>query len=277
MSSRRASLTLLVGVLLLRGFLVPAQVTPDDWRLWLDEVDPIITGTEKAVFKSLKTEEERKRFQTLFWQVRDTTPGTRENEFMTEFRSRRGYAEKRLGGARTDRGRIYIILGQPAEVQNFSGLEKVVDCELWIYRAEGRGGLPPLMYLLFFRQDAVGEYKLYYPGVNTPSDILSLETTGRRSSPQRAYRTIQVSYPELAKATLAVIPDEADNAFPTALNSSARTIGMIFTLPEREVERSYLRYFNSPAGTVEVGYSARQIAGKVATFVTEGQGVKFLN
>lgn len=277
MSPRRGSLALLVGVLFLLSLLVPAQEKTQDWKVWLDEVEPIMTRTERAVFKSLKTEEDRQKFRSLFWKVRDATPGTPENEFMSEFQSRRAYAEKRLGGARSDRGRIYIILGKPAETQSFAGLQKVVDCELWIYRGEGRSGLPPLMSLLFFRQGAVGEYKLYYPGVDSPVDILDPGATGPRASPQSAYRTIQASYPELAKATLAVIPDEADSAFPMALNSSASTIGLIFTLPEREVERSYLQYFNAPAGTVEVGYSAKQIAGKATVFITESHGVRFLN
>jgi len=277
MSARRTSFALLIGVLSLRSLLVPAQVAPDFWKNWLGEVEPIMTKTERAVFKSLQAEEERKRFQSFFWKVRDATPGTPENEFMTEFYGRRRYAENRLAGAQTDRGRIYIILGKPAEVQDFSGLDKVVDCELWIYRGESRSGLPPMMYLLFYRQDAAGEYKLYYPGMNSAFEILSPSMKGGRVSPRGAYRVIQVSYPELAKATLSVVPDEADSAFPTSLNSSGQTIGMIFSLPEREVEKSYLQYFGSPPGTVDVSYSAKEIAGKAAVFVTENQGVKFLS
>ena len=159
MWTRRTALALFIGVLSFRSLLAPAQLTPDYWKNWLDEVEPIMTKTERAVFKNLQTEEERKKFQSFFWKVRDATPGTPENEFMTEFYNRRRYAEKRLAGVQSDRGRIYIILGKPAEVQDYSGLDTVVDCELWIYRGEGRSGLPPLMYLLFYRQDAAGEYK----------------------------------------------------------------------------------------------------------------------
>jgi GWxTD domain-containing protein len=277
MLARRASLALLIGVLSFRSLLVPAQVAPDYWKNWLDEVAPIMSKTERGVFKSLQTEEERKKFQSFFWKVRDATPGTQENEFMTEFYSRRSYAEKRLEGAQSDRGRIYIILGKPAEVQNFTGLDKVVDCELWIYRGEGRSGLPPLMYLVFYRPDAVGEYKLYYPGVNSAFDILSPDMKGRRLSMPEAFRTLRASYPELARATLSVIPDEANSAFPSDLNSSGQMIGMIYSLPEREVEKGYLKYFSSPPGTVDVSYSTREIAGKAAVFITENQGVKFLN
>jgi len=278
MSIRPPSLLILaIALLPLLSLLALPQEDPDHWKTWLDEVEPIITKNERAVFKSLQTEEDRKRFQSLFWKVRDATPGTTENEFMADFYSRRRYAESRLEGAQSDRGRIYIILGKPAEVQNFSGSDKVVDCELWVYRAEGRSGLPPLMYLLFYRRDDAGEYKLFYPGLNSALDILSAGNRQGRMSRARAYRLIHESHPELAKATLAVIPEEADAVFATAPNSSGQTIGQIFTLPEREVERSYLKYFSSPLGTVDVSYSNKEVAGKAALFLTEHQGVKFLN
>jgi len=266
-----------VALFPLVSFLALSQENSENWKTWLDELEPIMTKNERAVFKGLQSEEDRKRFQSLFWKVRDATPGTPENEFMTEFYSRRRYAESRLEGAQSDRGRIYIILGKPAEVQNFAGSDKVVDCELWIYRAEGRSGLPPLMYLLFYRRDDAGEYKLYYPGLNSTLDILSAGTMRGRLSKPRAYRLIQESHPELAKATLSVIPEEANAAFASAPNSSGQTIGQIFSLPEREVERSYLKYFSSPLGTVDVSYSTKEVAGKAAVFLTEHQGVKFLN
>lgn len=277
MPARRTSLLVLIGLFSFRSLLVPAQAPPDPWSTWLDEVEPIMTKSERAVFKSLQTEEDRKRFESFFWKVRDATPGTPENEFRAEFYGRRSYAEKRLGGGRSDRGRIHVILGKPAEVQDYSGTDNVVDCELWIYRGEGRSGLPPLMYLLFYRPDAVGEYRLYYPGANSILEILSPSVKGRNASVTGAYKLIQKSYPELAKAALAVIPDEANSALPTTLNSSSQTIGMIYSLPEREVERSYLKYFSSPAGTVDVSYSTKEIAGKAAVFMTENHGVRFLN
>jgi GWxTD domain-containing protein len=270
-------LRFIIALFLLLNSLASPQKNSDNWKAWLDEVEPIITKNERAVFKGLQTEEDRQRFQSLFWKVRDATPGTPENEFMTEFYSRRRYAESRLEGAPSDRGRIYIILGKPAEVQNFAGSDKVVDCELWIYQAEGRSALPPLMYLLFFKKDNLGEYKLYYPGLNSSLDVLSAGNRQGRMSRARAYRLIQESHPELAKATLSVIPEEANAAFASAPNSSGQTIGQIFTLPEREVERSYLRYFSSPAGTTEVSYSAKEISGKAAVFLTEHQGTRFLS
>ena len=140
MSIKKNPILLLLLLILQINFLHAAQELDDFWKAWLDEVDPIITKTERSVFQSLQDDESRKRFQRNFWQVRDTTPGTPENEYRNEYYNLRRYAENRLNGAHTDRGRIYLILGKPTEVQNFSGSEVVVDCELWIYKAEGRSG-----------------------------------------------------------------------------------------------------------------------------------------
>lgn len=277
MLTKKNSCLFLIILMPLLNFIASPQEVPDHWKTWLDEVEPIMTKTERSVFKSLQTEGDRKRFQKFFWQVRDPTPGTPENEFMAEYNNRQLYAKTRLEGIHSDQGRIYLILGKPAEIQNFAGSEKVVDCELWIYHAEGRSGLPPVMYLLFYRRDNVGEYKLYYPGPHSSLDILSTRYMRGSISKARAYKIIRTSFPELAKATLSVIPDEANVAFAGAPNSSVNVIGQIYTLPEREVEKHYLKNFTYPAGTIDVSYSTKQIAGKAMVFLTEYQGVKFLN
>lgn len=168
-------------------------------------------------------------------------------------------------------------MGKPAEVKNFAGSEKVVDCELWIYRAEGRSGLPPLMYLLFYKRDNSGDYKLYYPGPHSSLEILSTRYERGRISNIRAYKIIRSSFPQLARATLSVIPEEANVAFAGEINSSVRVIGQIHTLSEKEVEKHYLKNFGYPAGTVDVSYSTKQILGKAMIFLTERQGVKFIN
>jgi len=274
---KKNPILLLLLLILQINFLNAAQELDDFWKAWLDEVDPIITKTERSVFKSLQDEESRKIFQNNFWQVRDTTPGTPKNEYRNEYYNLRRYAENRLDGAHSDRGRIYLILGKPAEVQNFSGSEVVVDCELWIYKAEGRSGLPPMMYLLFYKRDNLGYYKLYYPGFDSSLAILSTRYMSRSISRTRAYQIIQKNFPELAKATLSVLPEEANIAFGGSLNSSGQVISQIFTLPEREVEKNYLKNFTSPPGTIDISFTTKEIAGKALVSLTENDGVKFLN
>jgi len=277
MGIKKCSILLLLLLALPINFLKAAQELDDFWKEWLKKVDPIITKTERSVFMSLPDEETRKRFQKNFWQIRDTTPGTPENEYRNEYYELRRYAENRLGGAHSDRGHIYLIMGKPTNVANFSGSEAVVDCELWTYRAEGRSGLPPMMNLLFYQRDNLGDYKLYYPGYNSSLDILSTRYMRNSISRERAYRIIRKNFPELAKATLSVLPGEANTAFAGSLGSSGQVISQIYTLPEREVKKNYLKNFTSPPGTTDISFTTKEITGDAWVSLTENDGIKFLN
>ena len=277
MTWRRLFISLFFSALFLIGLPAVSQPLTREWKSWLDEVGTIMTKRELSVFKSLQTEEDRKRFQQMFWKARDTMPGTPQNEYMIEYYARKGYAEAHYDGARTDRGRIYVLLGKPAEVQNYSGSEKVVDCELWLYQNEGKRGLPPMLYLLFYRRDNIGDYVLFYPELNSNLEILSTSYMRGSVGKAQAYRIISSSFPELARASLSVIPEEANAAFAGTPNSSANVIAQIHNLPAKEAEKGYLRNFSVVDGTVDVSYSAREIAAKAAFWLTEQNGIRFLN
>jgi len=277
MRQKNGIILLFVFFMSLLSFSNDSKKTPDSWQKWLDEVELIMTKAERSVFKSLKTEEDRMRFQKSFWKVRDSNPETIQNEYMLEFYSRRQYAESRLDGVNSDRGRIYILLGEPLEKNGFSGYEQVVDCELWIYRGEERPGLPPYMYLIFFRPRDFGNYKLFYPGIHTSLDILSPGYKSGITSIYQAHNLLRMSFPELAKATLSVIPDETDPGLGIALTSSGSILTQIYELPEKEVEKAYLRNFTSIEGIVDVAHSIKEIGGKGNISLSESRGFKFLN
>ncbi len=249
----------------------------DPWKKWLDEVRLIITNKEKDVFNSLQTEEDRKRFQESFWKVRDTKPETPYNEYKREFYRRLNYAETQLDGPNSDRGRIYILLGEPFEKRNYSGYGDIIDCELWIYHAEGRPGIPPFMNLIFYRPNNFGTYRQYHPGIHSPLDIVSPGYVSEGTSRLIAYKTIRGAFPELALASLSIIPGEGDPLTGQTLTSSGTALSQIFTLPEREVEQAYLRNLTTIEGLVDVTYSMKEIGGKGFISISENRGFKFLN
>jgi len=93
------------------------------YKKWLDEdVVYIITDEERAAFKQLSNDEERDNFIEAFWQRRDPTPDTEENEFKEEHYQRIAYANEHFAagvpGWKTDRGRIYIVFGKADEVES---------------------------------------------------------------------------------------------------------------------------------------------------------------
>ena len=93
------------------------------YKKWLDEdVVYIITDEERAAFKQLSNDEERDNFIEAFWQRRDPTPDTEENEYKEEHYQRIAYANEHFAagvpGWKTDRGRIYIVFGKPDEIED---------------------------------------------------------------------------------------------------------------------------------------------------------------
>jgi len=98
------------------------EVSPQ-YRKWLDEdVVWIITDEERQAFKQLSNDEERDNFIEAFWQRRDPTPDTEENEYKEEHYQRIAYANEHYAagvpGWKTDRGRIYIMYGKPDEIDS---------------------------------------------------------------------------------------------------------------------------------------------------------------
>jgi GWxTD domain-containing protein len=128
------------------------------YKKWLDEdVRWIITDEELSAFKKLTTNAERDVFIEGFWQRRDPTPDTAENEYKEEHYRRIAYANEHFAagmpGWRTDRGRIYIMYGPPTSIDSHpmggpyqrsseegGGQTETFPFEVWRYRyLEGIG------------------------------------------------------------------------------------------------------------------------------------------
>ncbi|HZE82123.1 MAG TPA: GWxTD domain-containing protein [Candidatus Polarisedimenticolia bacterium] len=128
------------------------------YKKWLDEdVRWIITDEELSAFKKLANNSERDVFIEGFWQRRDPTPDTAENEYKEEHYRRIAYANEHyaagMPGWRTDRGRIYVMYGPPTSIDSHpmggpyqrpaeegGGSTSTFPFEVWRYRyLEGIG------------------------------------------------------------------------------------------------------------------------------------------
>jgi GWxTD domain-containing protein len=93
------------------------------YKKWLDEdVVYIITDQERKAFKQLSNDEERDQFIEAFWQRRNPTPDSQDNEYKEEHYRRIEYANEHFAagipGWKSDRGRIYIMYGAADEVES---------------------------------------------------------------------------------------------------------------------------------------------------------------
>src|ERR1044072_4893597 len=78
---------------------------------WVNDVDLILTKSERDAWAKLATDDEREQFIKDFWRTRDPDPDTEENEFKEQYFERVAYANEHFSsgkpGRMTDRGRIY--------------------------------------------------------------------------------------------------------------------------------------------------------------------------
>ncbi len=105
-----------------------------------------------------------------FWQQRDPSPGTERNELMDEYYRRVEYANANFrdmkDGWKSDRGMVYIMLGEPNEVnrdtyprsyiRSFSG-KNIKAWEVWHYYELNRS-------FIFVDETGFGTYRLENPG-----------------------------------------------------------------------------------------------------------------
>ncbi|PYU87986.1 MAG: GWxTD domain-containing protein [Acidobacteria bacterium] len=146
------------------------------YKKWLQEdVTYIISEEEKKVFKDLQTDEEKENFIEQFWVRRDPDPRTSENEFKEEHYRRVAYANERFAsgipGWKTDRGRIYITFGPPAEIESHpsggsyqreiwegGGQTSTFPFERWRYRHID--GIGDDIEIEFVDKSMSGEYRM---------------------------------------------------------------------------------------------------------------------
>ena len=138
------------------------------------ETTVLITKAEEDAFKKLKSDEERKQFEKQFWEKRDPTPATPENEYRDEIKKRIkdvGNALRRNDAWETDMGQTLVLLGPPAKV--LSGAERTNQAEAtWYPEAEEGSGRESDTA----SAEAQGEAKRTFIYTSLPSGVSSGET-----------------------------------------------------------------------------------------------------
>jgi GWxTD domain-containing protein len=154
------------------------------YRAWGDTaVQFLMMKQEKLDWSSVRTDAEAKAFIDLFWARRDPTPDTPVNELRQQFEARIADADKRLTvggtpGSQTDRGLVYVLLGEPSQTVNkldrphpadtsLTQFKRPTNVETWIYRgdaAERVAGTKSFDILFAFHDEKIaGEFELDGP------------------------------------------------------------------------------------------------------------------
>jgi len=97
----------------------------------------IISDSELRELQSGSTSEKERKFRE-FWEQRDPTPETEFNELMAEYYNRidyayRNYSSLQTPGYESDRGRAYILYGEPDNIERRLHTDQPTT-EIWEYR-----------------------------------------------------------------------------------------------------------------------------------------------
>ncbi|MGD0781654.1 MAG: GWxTD domain-containing protein, partial [Candidatus Aminicenantales bacterium] len=236
-----------------------------NYRKWLEEeVVYIITPLERDVFNKLKTDRERNLFIEAFWKHREAAAAGEGQSFRAEHYRRIAYANRYYGrtsplpGWRTDRGRIYIILGEPTSVTKYDTQAEVYPTEVWFYQNKEKLGLPAGFSIVFFQERGSGDYKLYSPAKDGPQALM-VNYFGDSVDYGQAYRALQQISPDLAAVSMSLIPGETATITGRPSLSSDIFLKKVEESPRRLVEETYARKFLEFKDIVDVEYSANYL------------------
>ena len=115
-------------------------MTNNDIKKYREQIQYFASYEELKLFDELPLKA-KETFLLNFWRAKDTTPETPENEFMQNAFSRIDYANRNFkgkrGGLNSDMGRIFVIYGQPDDVENHLMRMNSKSYIIWYYYIAG--------------------------------------------------------------------------------------------------------------------------------------------
>jgi GWxTD domain-containing protein len=256
---------------------------PEQHRKWLEEEVPyIIKPLEKDVFLQLRTNKEREIFIEAFWKQRDPTPGNPQNEYKQEHYRRIAYANQFFGrettrpGWMTDRGRTYIILGKPIDIDRYENAEEHYPVITWFYQGDVKYGLPPHFNVAFFKRRGIGEYVFYSPVRDGPQNLLTRHT-GDMNDYEAAHAKLKEYDQVLAQVSLTLIPGERPHIGHPSLASEIM-MANVFELPKKKIDDIYAQKLLQYKDIVEVEYTANYVGSDyLVTLIKDPSDIFFVH
>lgn len=122
----------------------------------------ISTTAEINQFEALTTIEGKREFLYNFWKARDDDPSDDFNQTYTSYMKRLEECELKFKsiskeGWKTDRGRVYLIYGEPSEIERFPNQIETRPYEIWNYH-EIEGGV----FFIFADVFGFSDYQLVH-------------------------------------------------------------------------------------------------------------------
>lgn len=122
----------------------------------------IATSAEIDKYNKLSNEDGKRQYMNEFWQARDQYSETQRNEYYLEYFKRVQIANDRYAtlsrqGWKSDRGRVFLMYGEPSEIERYPSQIETRPYEIWQYN-EIEGGI----YFVFADLLGFSDYSLVH-------------------------------------------------------------------------------------------------------------------
>ncbi|HUO84284.1 MAG TPA: GWxTD domain-containing protein, partial [Thermoanaerobaculia bacterium] len=177
----------------------------DRYHEFLRDVEPIMLPEELSTFLVLESDAQRDLYIEKFWEVRDSDPATPRNEYREMYGELVQEAKKKFRYLTSDRSRVYLTRGRPAEIIAIDNCEDYLQpIQIWIYHQPVPQGAGEARLIFYVPRTGI-DYRLWVPiaGMISESikDLLSVQ--GERAGlggPRGGMRMSCYNFDALTKA-----------------------------------------------------------------------------
>jgi len=154
------------------------------YQRWLEDVELLITETEREAFLALPQDYQRDHFIRRFWKVRDPLPRTSLNELREVWEAHVTAAREKYEDLQGEAARMTLYFGPPASTSRLQCGTVMSSIDVWFY-PDGSGPVGDYFTLVFLGHPQSDAYRLWNPGDGLRSLVLpgSSSATTSRSEP----------------------------------------------------------------------------------------------
>ena len=136
--------------------------TSEDCNNMFKQIKYIATKAEIDKFAKTDSVSSKREFLYNFWANRDPEPATPGNEYKDSYMKRLEYVNKSFAvankeGYQSDRGRVYLVYGEPDQRDYFPSERSVKPYEVWFYNSIENG-----VYFYFGDVTGFGNFELLH-------------------------------------------------------------------------------------------------------------------
>jgi len=162
----------------------------EQYRQFLIDVEPIMQPTELDTFLILESDAQRGIYIDDFWRRHGLIDGMEGGAFRQTYYARLDTARERYRSLSSDRGRAYVIHGEP-EIYTPPPCDLFQPMEIWTYR--NLPGFDNQAHFLFYISRQGSDYVLWQPfslGQDAFYDLFSRMVIATTNSPGEAFQRV---------------------------------------------------------------------------------------